>query len=148
MTLSMFPNILIHPTPRQQFLYTGVITILSIFNPPLTKWWRYIWVAPYTFFYYICISARHAQVICSSYFISVKKLEEKVKQSIPKPNFSYLPWKMATTNRSRPPMPVCKPPPLPPDTEEAIIEVIEVIRSRSPSPCARILQNASPVKSK
>jgi len=33
--------------------------------------------------YYICISARHAQVIFSSYFISVKKLEEeKVKQSI------------------------------------------------------------------
>ena len=33
MTLSMFPDILIHPTPRQQFLYTGVITIFSIFDP-------------------------------------------------------------------------------------------------------------------
>ena len=42
-------------------------------------------------------------------------------------------------------MPACKPPPLPPDTEELIIEVI---RSRSPSPCARILQNASPVQGK
>ena len=100
----------------------------------------------YTFFYYICISARHAQVIFSSYFISVKKLEEKVKQSITAPNIFTV--KMATTNRSRPPMPRCKPPALPPDTEEAIIEVIEVIRSRSPSPCARILRNASPVKSK
>ena len=42
-------------------------------------------------------------------------------------------------------MPACKPPPLPPDTEELICEVI---RSRSPSPCARILQNASPVQGK